>query len=99
MSEPDYKIGFGCDFARSVCITKKALFLQGKHSQTVWGLLRPLLQDLVLLEKHGVYVEKLGANVKGTVSKKVSYLIRFAAFAWPHDRKYKIKKLGLFTFV
>lgn len=30
-------------------------------------VLRPLIQDLVLLEKHGVYVEKLGASVKGTI--------------------------------
>ena len=30
-------------------------------------VLHPLLQDLVLLEKHGVYVEKLGSSVKGTI--------------------------------
>lgn len=29
--------------------------------------LRPLLQDLVSLEQHGVYVEQLGVSVKGTV--------------------------------
>lgn len=29
--------------------------------------LRPLIQDLVSLEKHGVYVEQLGDSVKGTV--------------------------------
>lgn len=30
-------------------------------------VLRPLLYDLELLEKHGVYVEKLGSSVRGTV--------------------------------
>lgn len=30
-------------------------------------ILRPLLQDLMVLERHGVYVEKLGASIKGTV--------------------------------
>lgn len=30
-------------------------------------VLHPLLQDLVLLEKHGVYVEKLGSSVRGPV--------------------------------
>lgn len=30
-------------------------------------VLRPLIDDLVLLEENGVYVEKLGASVKGTV--------------------------------
>lgn len=30
-------------------------------------VLRPLIQNLVLLEKHGVYMEKLGASVKGTI--------------------------------
>ncbi|XP_060771467.1 uncharacterized protein LOC132882224 isoform X2 [Neoarius graeffei] len=30
-------------------------------------ILHPLIQDLVSLEQHGVYVEKLGACVKGTV--------------------------------
>ena len=30
-------------------------------------ILRPLIQDLVSLEQHGVYVEQLGARIKGTV--------------------------------
>ncbi|XP_044220472.1 uncharacterized protein LOC122990957 [Thunnus albacares] len=32
-----------------------------------WETLRPLIQDLASLEQHGVYVEQLGASVKGTV--------------------------------
>lgn len=30
-------------------------------------VLRPFLQDLVLLKKHGVYVAKMGSNVRGTI--------------------------------
>ena len=75
-------------------------------------VLHPLLQDLVLLEKHGVYVEKLGSSVKGTilyvaadnlaghslaVFHKCFIVVRFAAFAWLHERTYKIMKSGLVT--
>lgn len=71
--------------------------------------LRPLLQDVVLLEKHGVYEEKLGSIVSKELfcilqqiiwllilwqdSKKVLSLRRFVAFAWLHGRKYKITKV------
>lgn len=31
------------------------------------AIMHPLIQDLVSLEQHGVYVERLGASIKGTV--------------------------------
>lgn len=35
-------------------------------------MLEPLLHDLVVLEKHGVFVPQIGKNVKGTVQSVVA---------------------------
>lgn len=51
-----------------------ALLCKSSHIKTYgYGkVLEPLLHDLVVLEKHGVFVPQIGKSVKGTVQSVVA---------------------------
>ena len=58
---PKYR---SCLHAIQLAVLCKATVIKEKGYREV---LQPLIKDLVSLEEHGVYIEKLGTSVKGTV--------------------------------